>query len=190
MSILGIDVDGVLADFNSTFIDRIIAVTGKDLFPPRPFDIPVWDYPEHYKYTKAETSAVWESIKSDDHFWETLPAYPDTEQTLTRLSGLDDNGYDIYFITSRPGKDAKHQTEAWLRHHGFLARPTVLLSGAKGLCAEALTLDKYIDDRWENCVDAQRFTGCETFLLTRPWNIQHRCVEGNINRITTLAEMF
>ena len=35
--VIGLDVDGVLADFNTPFIARIIQVTGRDLFPPRPF---------------------------------------------------------------------------------------------------------------------------------------------------------
>ena len=52
---IGFDVDGVLADFNKRFIERVIAITGRDLFPPRPFDIPTWNYPEHYGYTAEES---------------------------------------------------------------------------------------------------------------------------------------
>lgn len=169
--ILGIDCDGVLADFNSAFIDRVIAVTGRDLFPPRPFDIPTWNYPEWYSYTRQEVSDVWEDIKRDPLFWATLPVYPDTTQALRRLETLAYNGADVYFITARPGVRAKAQTEEWLQASGYSHQlPTVLVASEKGLCATALGLDVYLDDRWENAVDVA-YTPTRTFLLNRPWNM-------------------
>ncbi len=190
---LGIDVDGVLADFNTAFIERIIAITGKDLFPPRPFDIPVWDYPQYYGYTEAEISAVWARIKADSYFWARLPVYPDTHDVL-KLLARRYSGDDIYFITSRPGIYAKQQTETWLRIHECYDRPTVLISGAKGLCADALGLDKYIDDHWENCVDVARLGTTQTYLLSRPWNAEYDPVPstapGAIIRVSVLSEMF
>jgi len=80
------------------------------------------------------------------------------------------NKDDVYFITSRPGIDAKIQTEDWLYNAGY-PHATVLISSAKGLCAQALKLDVYIDDRWENCVDvATTSLKTKVFLLDRPWN--------------------
>lgn len=166
--IIGCDIDGVLADFNTAFIQRVIDVTGRDLFPPRPFDIPTWNYPEHYGYTAAEVSAVWASIKLDISFWVSLPPYGDAIQALAMLDERQCAGDEIYFVTARPGLEAKRQTENWLSYYGF-RRPTVLISSQKGLCAQALKLDKYLDDRWENVVDvAAGFT--QAWLLARPWN--------------------
>ncbi len=48
---IGVDVDWVLANFNDSFIERVIKVTGEDKFPPRPFDITTWDYPQVYGYS-------------------------------------------------------------------------------------------------------------------------------------------
>lgn len=170
---IGIDVDGVLADFNTSFIERVIAVTGKDLFPPRPFEIPTWDYPQHYGYTNKECSAVWESIKADTSFWFNLGAYATTADDVQRLHELNDGDNDIYFITSRPGVEAKEQTEMWLIYQGYNAAPTVLISSEKGLCAKALKLDLYIDDRWENVKNVvETEPTCQTYLFDRPWN-QH-----------------
>lgn len=153
-----------------------------DLFPPRPFDIPVWNYPEHYGYNAAQMSAVWESVKNDPKFWLKLGPYPEASAALAGLNGKIMDGDDVYFITSRLGVEAKSQTESWLRLWGFENIPTVLISSAKGLCAQALKLDLYIDDRWENAVDVagkheiidNTVTWVQSNVLTclidRPWN--------------------
>lgn len=171
---IGFDVDGVLADFNTSFIERCIEVTGKDLFPPRPFEIPTWHYPQLYGYTEAEmdfvNGPVWGSVKSDPTFWRFLPGYDWTPEVLDALRGLQNNGHDIYFVTDRAGVNPKRQTEDFLRALGFHF-PTVLISGKKALVAEALRLDLYVDDRFENAVSVgQGVPACKTFLLNRPWN--------------------
>lgn len=183
---VGVDVDGVLANFNEAFIDRVVRITGRDLFPERPFDIPCWNYPEFYGYTKEENDAVWNSIETDGSFWESLPAYPDTADAIEYLLSRSRwCGDDIYFVTSRPGINAKQQTEHWLLWHGY-SRPTVLISGAKGLCARALKLDVYIDDRWENTVDTAK-QNTRTFLMHRPWNATHIAEDFGITRTNTVV---
>jgi 5'(3')-deoxyribonucleotidase len=173
MSLLrvGVDLDGVLGDFNTAFIQRVIDVTGKDLFPPRPFDITTWDYPQHYGYTDAECKQVWADIAQDPSFWREEPKYPWTDDTMKRLGDLwQDGEADLYFVTSRPGDTAKNQTEMWLDAFDVIP-PTVLISSEKGLCCKALKLDVYIDDKTENCEDVVRQspdTLC--FMLAQPWN--------------------
>lgn len=175
---IGIDVDGVLADFNKSFIERVIAVTGKDLFPPRPFDIPTWHYPQHYGYTDAEMKypdgPVWGSISDDSSFWYHLSPYDGVVEFMARL---DSGVHDFYFITNRPGATAKSQTENWIDYHNFglqsdsFSNPTVLVSGAKGMCARALKLDLYIDDNTENCLDVNSASpSTHVIMLARPWN--------------------
>lgn len=173
---IGIDIDGVLSDFNSRYIDLIIKTSGRDLFPPAPFDIPTWYYPELYKYSTDEIEKVWATIKNSKSFWLDLPMYPDTETSMFYLRKQWVKGNDIYFITSRPGATSKSQTEQWLKNideYGGMGipNPTVLISSAKGLCAKALDLDYYIDDRWENCCDVIRESPrTMTYLLDRSWN--------------------
>jgi 5'(3')-deoxyribonucleotidase len=170
---IGFDVDGVLADFNTAFMDYYAQVVGEDKFPKRPFDIPTWDYPAFYGYTKEQDKAVWGKIVQDKTFWWKLPLYPWTEQVLQKLDELEHDGADVYYITSRPGISAKWQTEAWLRDHGceLYDRPTVLVSSLKGHCAKALHLDLYFDDKNENCEDVLNMahdTRCIT--VAQPWN--------------------
>lgn len=173
---VGVDVDGVLAAFNESFIERVIDITGRDLFPSRPFDITTWNYPESYGYTADEVSEVWADIKADRSFWHCIPAYPDTLKALHYLADRAHYGDDVYFITARPGVNAKEQTERWIADRCPWMRPTVLISSHKGLCAQALNLDVYIDDRWENCLEtaSMHWKGaaptCRTYLMNRPWN--------------------
>lgn len=188
---IGFDVDGVLADFNTEFIKRCIEVTGKDLFPPRPFEIPTWHYPQVYGYTEQEMDfgkgPVWGSIKSDPGFWRFLPAYDWTPEVLERLRNSQANGCEIYFITDRAGIQVKRQTEDFLRALGFHF-PTVLISGKKALVASALKLDFYIDDRFENARSvAEDVPACQTFLLNRPWNTT--LGSGEFFRISSPFEM-
>lgn len=185
---IGVDCDGVLADFNSAFIQTVIDVTDRDLFPVRPFDIPTWNYPEHYGYTAAEVSKVWEDIKSDPNFWGYLNAYPQTAAVLAMLKEVEESGAELYFITARPGIVAKAQTEDWLYEQGFY-HPTVLISSAKGLCARALNLTHYIDDRWENVVDVRTYNPTtKVFLLTQPWNANNDAAAEGIRRVDSVLE--
>lgn len=171
---LGIDVDGVLADFNTRYIERCVAETGRDLFPPRPFDIQTWNYPESYGYTNEEVAKVWASIKADPFFWQMLDPYPGAVAALDYLKTRIAAGDDVYFVTARPGIAAKSQTEAWLTAlwpSRERPMPTVLIASNKGLAARTLELDVYIDDRWENVVDVKvsRYQTA-VFLMDRSWN--------------------
>lgn len=186
---LGIDVDGCLADFNSSFMDLIIGVTGRNLFPTRPFDIPTWDYPESYGYSNHEVSQVWNVIRQDKLFWASLEPLPSAQTFLTRCAMAADT-HDLYFITSRPGLLAKQQTEAWLLANGGLDRPTVLVSSMKGWCARALRLDAYLDDKDTNAVDVRMANPSGyTFLLDQPWNRTDVLDQApGIIRITSVLE--
>lgn len=201
MSRIGIDIDGVLANFVSSYKDYIVRVTGRDLFPSGD----IWDSWNHETavgYTSADISLVWDCIRADPCFWKSLSPYPETRAALFAVSDQIATGSDVYFITARPGVAAKAQTEDWLHQHWptfHVPRLTVLLSSHKGLCARALNLDAYIDDRIENVIDVAATSmfddppQCRTFLLSRPWNASLKTathfVQG-IHRITTLPEMF
>lgn len=169
--IVGLDVDGILADFNASFVRRIIAVTGRNLFPAWPFEITTWDYPETYGYTKAETSKVWDNIRADHGFWASLEVLPGAASLVYVLQ---DNP-NVYFITSRPGLTAKSQTEFWLRSCLNRINPTVMISSDKGASALALDLDVYIDDKNENCLDVQVSSpDTDVFMLAQPWNQEQK----------------
>jgi uncharacterized HAD superfamily protein len=185
---LGIDVDGVLSDFNARFPDYVVKVLGEDRFPKtRPVPITTWDYPQlQYGYKDEQLKTVWGAIKKDTSFWATLPAYKDTKENLKALTQLSWDGHDVYFVTSRVGYNAKQQTEDWLLANGFSDVPTVLISSEKGLCARALRLDLYIDDRNENCTDVRDHSSTDCVMLAQPWNE----AQTHIPRIPTMQAFF
>lgn len=170
MSKIGVDIDGVIADFNSSYIDLLIKVSGEDKFPRRPFDIPCWGYDYHYGYDKKVVSETWRRIKESPTFWSSIPAYRDTKMFLKDLYNMQESTqHDIYFVTSRPGKGAKYQTEWWLSMQGFFL-PTVLISDQKAKVCTALQLDYYIDDKQENCQSVHMEGQGKCFMYAQPWN--------------------
>lgn len=184
---VGMDIDGVLADFNAHYIKLICRCTGRDLFPPG-YEPLCWEYPESLGYAKAEIGLVWDDIKASGSFWTSLPNYPDTTEIMTKLFNLRDKGHDIYFITTRVGYHCKLQTERWLYQRWGVA-PTVLISKSKGMVAAGLELDMFVDDKPENCIDIVKHMGPNhTYLLDRPWNqdFDHKYIP----RIKSAMEMF
>lgn len=169
---IGIDIDGVLANFYSAYEALIVEVAGYDLFCENRYPSavpPVWDWPQFYGYSDTVIREAWRRIKASDSFWLGLGVLPDidTARAVYRLA------HDVYFVTDRAGVNAKRQTEAWLHHQGFPGA-TVLISSHKGLCAKALKLDVYVDDKGENIQDVDRDApDTEGYLLHRPYNAAH-----------------
>ena len=191
---LGIDIDGVLADFVTAYKARFVQLTGRDLFGDSLWAS--WSHEITVGYTKDEVTAIWEAIKSDPLFWVKLSPYWDALTVLERLTFRHYHD-DVYFITARPGIEVKKQTELWLSTHSpfFDETPTVLISSEKGMCCRALRLEKYIDDRPENVADVRRLSpDTKTYLMDRTWNQgehgQHPCLlRGDIKRVESVEEM-
>lgn len=187
---IGIDCDGVLANFNHAFVELTVRVLGKDLYPgpAGTFDIFTWNYPEFFGYTSSDVTKIWDHIKSDPDFWLNIPAYKNTKQAMKVLANLQQSNNDIYFITNRMGVNAKRQTEKWLDRFDMMPT-TVLLSKEKGFCATALALDAYIDDKWENCVDvAMQNDTIKVFCMDQPWN-HTKVSDLKIIRVSSILEM-
>ena len=165
--IIGVDVDGVLAQFSGAYAGMLTVQTGIG-FPAESDEWPnTWYWDRAAGVTKADESAVWRQIKSSDNFWFGLPPYSGAVEFLVWLKHF---GYDTYFVTNRSGPSAKHQTERWLHKSGF-PEPTVLISQEKDLACRAVEITHYIDDKNENCKAVANYaplTHC--YMLKRPWN--------------------
>lgn len=166
--IIGIDVDGILADFNSSFIPLIKQLFNIEL-PPASDTYPnTWYYDIAGGVSKEQSREAWKLIAQSRNFWLDLSPYPETNKFLRMISNRHD---DIYFVTQRPGKTAKFQTETWLKRNGFHGHPTVLVSGNKGIICNCLGVNLYIDDKNENCVDVVRDSpNTVCYRVPRPWN--------------------
>lgn len=170
---IGMDVDGVLADFNSAFTALIRQQTGIDIAhgPEGPSS---WHWPGEAGVTKAQENKLWETIKLSHTFWVSLKPLPGAYEVLRMLDAL--QGYyhaQTYFITARPGDWAHEQTKRWLRTWGMVD-PQVLIARKpeeKAKVAEGLGLDCVVDDRLENAnTYATRVPKANVFLIDRPYN--------------------
>lgn len=172
---LGIDIDGVLANFNESF--RELIHTHTDVRLPAFTDTypDMWDYHKQAGVGSTDNTRLWNIIKESNTFWKNLPTYPETYDFLQWASWLPSH-VDVYFITSRPGHTAKAQTELWLTNNGWAEDfpQTVIISWKKGLMADALDLTHFIDDKNENVMDVLTNgpIKCDTYMLARPWNQQ------------------
>lgn len=178
---IGIDIDGVLANFVASYQPLFVKVTGRDLFQPGDIENPpVWDWPALRGYTTDETKAVWDVIVKDEQFWFNLHPF-NANCTAIRdffYTGLA-NEHEVYFITNRPGVQSKAQTEEWLANYLNLFNPTVLVirHREKGSIAKALQLDAHIDDNYDNCCDVVRCSPkTRSYVLDRSYN-QPTCPE-------------
>lgn len=148
--IIGVDLDGVCANFNMSYLRVLAQTTGRSLVP-LDYMPQQWDYATTIGYTEDEDNYAWKVIKSDPHFWSGLDPLPGAVHALVKLSQLASLGHEVYFITSRPGNKVHAQSVQWLEDFGF-KRPSVLIDrGGKGPIAVGLGLTHFVDDRPENC---------------------------------------
>lgn len=170
MSVIALDVDGVLADFNQPYINLLREVTGLP-YPDESDTYPdCWDFDKAGGATPAQLKLAWEGhIKvGSNYFWYNLDPYPGAEEFLDWLSG---QSHDCYFVTSRPGQRSKGQTENWLLDHGWKDTPTVIQTSLKGLACKTTGAKYYIDDKNENIIDViDQSPGTVAFLRARAYN--------------------
>lgn len=162
---ISIDVDGVLAHFDTPFAKLLTEVTGKPCDVTEP---DCWEWPLQAGFSKTEEGKAWEYIRNHPHWWSDLQPYPDS---FVDYRSYQKAGWDIYFVTARRLPFVKEITEEWLRRHYLVDNPTVILSGRKGLVAKAIGLDAHIDDKPENTVDVRLNSGStRSYLRTRRQN--------------------
>lgn len=157
---LGIDLDGVVADFNSGWIKRYNADFGADVA----FDAVVaWDsIPSltHFRHM----GEFWRWAKDHDghSLFRHLETYPGAVDTMWRLIHA---GHDIVIITTKPAW-AIHDTFAWLSEHRVPTREVHITD-------HKWTVDchVYLEDAPHNLealVDKR--PGRTVARFVRPWN--------------------
>jgi 5'(3')-deoxyribonucleotidase len=156
---LGIDLDGVVADFNSGWISRYNQEFAADVA----FDAVVaWDaIPSLTHFRHMGEFWAWARDHDGHSLFRHLETYPGALETLRRLSRRN----DIVVVTTKPGW-AIHDTFAWLAEHRVPTRE-VHITGTKSQVA----CDVYLDDAphvlWELVQHRPKAMVCR---FVRPWN--------------------
>jgi len=167
---LGIDVDGVLADFGGAF-RRVIEHTFPGRIPAQ-YIPDTWDWPNKF-LTKKEVGTAWRVFNSKWNAWLYLRALPGVAELAQGMGG-----HDVWAITSRAqtqGMTAQAQTEEWLRQCQVdIPVITVPDSNQKAALVQAMELDGMLDDKGDTIVQIDglhpALTRVKGLLLSQPWN--------------------
>ncbi len=174
---IGLDIDGVICDFNHGYVKELIRANGY-VIPPRvkSWDIKndpdTWDYAVPYGFSHEVNEEVWKDISnsySGGYFWRQLPSLLSRDDRK-RLNNIMDD-HDVYFVSKRP-LSMHGATIEWMQEYFPHPHLTVLLSNKKGLIASGLQLQAFFDDKPKNLEDILRACGttCACFLIDQPWN--------------------
>lgn len=157
---IGVDIDGVLADFTGHLIAN--------------FQI---DNHTAFHWNDPVIKDLYEKVKEDENFWISIPS----------LTSQEDMPFEpACYVTSR--SIDKRITEKWLDKHGF-PRAEVISIGhdkSKVEVVKNANIDIFIDDKWENFVELNNAGIC-CFLYDQPYNRKH---DVGFKRIKNLKEIF
>lgn len=140
---IGLDIDGVLADFNQSFIEYIGTA----------------NEPNHWYYDyKAVDSKLWDILKDDLDFWLNLKSYS---------LGQDLPFEPVVYVTSRP--IPSEVSMKWIESNHFPCSPVETVNGNKVEILKKYDIDIFVDDKYSNFLELNEAGIC-TYLLDRPWN--------------------
>lgn len=193
---LGVDLDGVLAQFTDSYSKLLTKISGIE-FPKSSKDWPeVWYYEREKGITKDDEALAWNKyiLKEGTTFWESLAPMDGTLETFTQLNRLSKSGVAVYYISDRHGHRAKAQTERWCYRYG-IDYPTIILTGDKVPIIRSLGLTFFIDDKPETVVEVCRVAEAENlpvkghvYLKDAPYN--RKTIHGiRVNSVQEALEL-
>lgn len=162
---IGIDVDGVLANFRAAFHQASLECLRREL-----------EEPEDPKGPQAllhkDVKRVWDWIEKRQNWWMDLEPY-EPDQIARLYSTTRAAGWEVFFMTNRPpsaGDSVQFQTQWWIERHGFYLPAVLTVPGSRGEVANGLRLDLLIDDLSINCVEVVSASPCKALLMLRDPN--------------------
>ncbi len=178
---IGLDLDGVTANFHQRYIDEINDRHNSNL---KLSDWKEWDLTNIPWMTREE---FMETIK----YVNTSGAFRHLEPIRGALSGIERlrrNGHSIHIITHRTYQ-SRLDTVPWLDTHG-VDFETLSFSKEKGQICNDLGIDYMIDDIQSTCEDVVKW-GSQAILFTRPWNRDYELKNGiyRANNWTDVTEL-
>jgi hypothetical protein len=180
---VGIDVDGVLADFRAAFR----AAAGEVA------DVPDVAGGASPSLTDGAIRRAWKEIGEHTNWWlELRPYEPDQIRRLYALTRR--WKWEVFFLTKRPGTagdSVQFQTQWWLEQHGFYLPSVLTVLGSRGEIANALHLDIAIDDLSLNCVEVISASSSKALLMLRDKDASRergRALNRGIGVVSTMEE--
>jgi hypothetical protein len=184
---IGFDLDGVVADFRTAFLDVAAKLLGRDAIQ-RP-NAPM---PDFNAVSAADAKRVWRVITETPNWWVGLAPYEPAQ--IARLYQLTRRyRWEVSFLTSRiqtTGDSVQYQSQAWLEAHGFYMPAVVTVPGSRGEIANAMRLDIVVDDQLLNCLEVVGASQTKAILLLQVGDaeLQKQATERGIGVVHRLEQ--
>lgn len=181
--IIGIDIDGVLADSEPLYrqtINRLFNLTLKQK------DVTSYKYEECAGLTEDQMRLFWKTFYREGG-WLKIKPIKEAKRFLDKLKR---KKHRIVVVTSRPREHIKEETYQWLKEHKIPHSELIFLENHKSKHQAALLrghkFDYFIEDNYEYALDlAQK--GVKVLLMDYSWNRWGK-PHPNIRRIKNLKE--
>jgi hypothetical protein len=162
---VGVDVDGVLANFRAGFHDAARRCLRRDIEEPDDPKAP-------QAVQQKDVGRVWDWVAKRTNWWMDLEPY-EPDQIARLYSVTRAAGWEVFFMTNRPpsaGDSVQFQTQWWIERQGFYLPAVLTIPGSRGEVANGLRLDVVIDDLSMNCVDIVSASPAKALLMLRDAN--------------------
>lgn len=174
MSVVVIDCDGVIVDFNSAFLGLLVS-QGAEMRPFEQADPDRWDWPFHYGASRKQIDAAW--AKATPQWWQQLDRHRDfIRPTREMLVDVCDD-HDVYFVTSRPAGTHRATVEWLTVKAASVINPQVIVTPTrKAMTLVGLEPDVIIEDRPQTLLEYASFEKdlklppCRKILVQRNYN--------------------
>lgn len=184
---VGLDIDGVLADFISPFLRLLEQRAGHG-----PIDLESINdagFTNHPFISQELVSECMIDVSYDPAFWQRLAPLPSPDQwraldTLSRKARL-------VFVTHRWEREnySIHQVTCdWLKKHGVSNPVVYFTQNHKSELIGQLRVELFVDDRHENCRDVAENTDAVVLMPHRPYN--QGFSHPRVQRIQDFDELF
>jgi hypothetical protein len=182
---IGIDIDGVLADFRTAFHEAAVRCLRHDVDDAD-------DLETLTPLSATDVRRVWDHISTAPNWWMEVPAYePDQIARLYSLARA--SGWEVFFMTKRPpsaGDSVQFQTQWWIERFGFYLPAVLTVPGSRGDIANGLRLDLVLDDQLINCVEVISTGPTKAVLVLRSTDqpARQQASSRGIGVVSTLSE--
>lgn len=183
---VGIDIDGVLADFRGAFRSAAEGLADASA--------QFGDADEADRaLSESAIKRAWKEVSGAHNWWTTLRPFEPVQ--IARLYTLSRQyNWEVFFLTKRPatrGDTVQVQTQWWLEQYGFYLPAVVTVPGSRGELANALRLDFVVDDQELNCVEVISASGAKAMLMLRDASLtrlRDQALSRGIGVVTSLEE--
>lgn len=173
---IGIDIDGVIANFADPLIRAVKKNYGLLI---KESDITNFNLSIVLGITKTEESQLVSEILNDD-----LPLYSGAKETLAQLGK---ERHNIYILTGR-WSYLRSLTETWLKEKGIHYTELHLLPLGKKYQANIEGLDVIVEDSLEEAIEWTTRVK-HVFVYDHPWN-QTLNIRGLTKRVHSWSEIY